>query len=193
MKIHKAACVCEASSGCAAALLHAAQPFLLFILSGLSSTGLRPLSYVHLAARAVGAAHDDELPALRLGDALPLQVVVALARLRRREREGLDGREVFLFHDVGEVAPGHCAGVCLLAACGDVERGEVVFESIRSAVIGCGVCAQSIYIFKAFAAFECSGSDAGDGLGDGDARQAPTVTESIVSDAGDGGGDADAR
>ena len=56
----------------AAALLHAAQPFLLFILSGLSSTGLRPLSYVHLAARAVGAAHDDDLSALRLGDALPL-------------------------------------------------------------------------------------------------------------------------
>ena len=70
MKIHKAACVCEASSGCAAALLHAAQPFLLFILSGLSSTGLRPLSYVHLAARAVGAAHDDELSALRLGGAM---------------------------------------------------------------------------------------------------------------------------
>ena len=144
MKIHKAACVCEALSGCAAALLHAAQPFLLFILSGLSSTGLRPLSYVHLAARAVGAAHDDELSALRPSDALPLQVVVALARLRRTEREGLDAREVFFFDDISEVAPGLGAGVCLFAACGDVERGGVVAERIRSAVIGCGVCAQSI-------------------------------------------------
>lgn len=33
----------------------------------------------YLAARAVGAAHDDELSALRVGDSLALEVVVGLA------------------------------------------------------------------------------------------------------------------
>ena len=81
-----------------------------------------------------------------------------------------------IFHDVVEVAPGRCAGVCLFAACWDVEGGGIAKARISTTVIRIGVRVKRIDIFETCALIKHIASDAGDGIGDGDARQAAAVS-----------------
>ena len=78
---------------------------------------------------------------------LAFEVVVGLTCLRRREREGLDGREVFLFDDAGEFTSGLGAGIGIFAASWDVEGACISWTFIKGAVVTivfCRICAVCI-------------------------------------------------